>query len=602
MKTVVACITTCFIVLLLFLYGTVDNIDAKLSAALDAFGMFLFAIGLVLIVAMVLLAIVLIYALWNKHRTGMRRPVDGAFPLVMRKMRRWNPDLPWFAAFLEWCSGETLIVNVNTMVASAGVVGPRGFEELTPAAGWDRQVQVRKDVESTNRVRAAWQGDASRSDRNGAMSRMPAMGGAWRAFNARNDKPLGLPDPDTVDGEYSRVEPLQLAGALAQSTPTRWVLGQSKCGKTVAFDPTTQQNIGIVGATGTGKTTASGFHVLILALKFGWHPIILDPKGGTDLRPFAMHGEWRPTSAEKFGEQMALIREEHARRHQILRDHEVANIDELHSAELPHVLVFCEEYGALWEEIEATYKRAEVERINSDIDVMMRMSRMTGIHFCFVDQFPEKWSQQVFMATKMRLVYQVAPGQDSFLREYKADALPDRGAFMYRRQVYQSWHVKPVLRDLLMTTPPSRYDELIDTGVNVPALLSEPVRDGVHETVREGGEGVHPVVAPPADERTNAANGGPKWEEFTRDWLVNNEPSPSALARAMATAEGDIKSYDRYKGIAAQMIAACQQAQPAQPATAREALLAMNVDLSSVRIGDENGPRLGVDRSRSMGQ
>lgn len=536
--------------------------------------------------------IILVAVLCNRRERRDRTFRDGALPIIRRRARIWRRDQPWPMALWILFKGDEIFINPNLKVGDFRVTALGEVFEQTPAAGWDRAYAFAGLVQQTHNLQAVYPGDSARENMFGRDSLMPKMPAA-RTLSHKVDQ-LALPDPDEIDADYKPVEPLRLTDALSQSTPQRWLLGQDDTGQTVAFDPATQQNLGIVGATGTGKTTGSGFHALLLALKFGWHPVILDPKGGTDLNRFDVHCEWNATDADIFGDQMALIRREHDRRAAILRDHQAPNIDALRTKELPHILVFCEEYGDMWEQIAATKKQKEIARIDHDIDSMMRMSRMTGVHFCFVDQFPEKWSQQVFSATKMRLVYQVAPGQDSYLREYKADTLPDRGAFMYRRQIWQPWHVEPELRRLLFDAPMSGYPRLID-GVTVPNRSYTPVPISVPTPV-----GVSlPEVDPPTGNGGNDGNGN-KWEAFARDWRDQNPTGgPSALARAMCEADGNVKDWMNYKSEAKRRLDAIDVERPSHPATALETLRAMGLDPAVVRLA--NGERMGVDVSYAMG-
>lgn len=533
---------------------------------------------------------VLIAVLRNRRERRDRTFRDGSLPVIRRTIRRWCKNEPWPVALWYFLQGELQHLDPNLEPAGF-ILRPDGeIVRQEPAEGWPMRQQIFALVQNTHHLQAVYPGDTARENMFGRDSLMPRMP-AQRAFANKIDR-LALPEPDDeIDGEFAPVvEPLRLTDALSQSTPQKWLLGQDDTGQTVAFDPATQQNLGIVGATGTGKTTGSGFHALLLALKFGWHPVILDPKGGADLSRFDVHCEWNATDADIFGEQMALIRREHDRRAAILRDHQAPNIDALRTKELPHILVFCEEYGDMWEQIAATKKQKEIARIDHDIDSMMRMSRMTGIHFCFVDQFPEKWSQQVFSATKMRLVYQVAPGQDSYLREYKADTLPDRGAFMYRRQIWQPWHVAPELRRLLFDAPISGYPRLIE-GATVPSRSPEAVPDACSAPVPLP----VPMASPEVDHPDPEAGNGYKWEAFVRDWRRNNpNGGPSALARAMRDADGNVKPHTSYKSEAARRLDALGVAP-----TGLDQLHTLGIDLSSVRLS--NGERLGTDISYAMG-
>lgn len=525
-----------------------------------------------------------LFAMHRWHKLSL--PVDGMFAMQRHKMRMAD-------------GGEAIVViNPNNMAGAAGVVHPQlGFVEMPTILDPARQLDLRKTVQATATMQAMRDGVGG--NHNQAFYRNAAGEFAEKArlLAAKADNYINGRQPLTAtDGEQAAppVQLLALPDALAQSQPDRFLLGQNhESGKLIAFNPFEQQNIGIVGATGTGKTAGTGYHLLLLALKFGYHPLILDPKGGVDLRPFALHGEWRPTNADMFGGQIEQVRLEHDRRMEIIQRHQVANVDELRSNEMRHILVFVEEYGALWEDIERTKKRGEADAINSDIDTMMRLSRATGIHWCFVDQFPEKWSKQVFMATKMRLVYQVAPGQDAYLHEYKAAELPDRGAFMYRRTEYANWDVKPQLRNYLAELPMSDYPELIDVKptASVPKSVPGIVPNGVPSAVPDRSTSVYPPPPVTVPVSTVDGNEAHKWADFVDQWNASNpDGGPSALARAMADADGNIKPYTDYKSEAARRLDALRVKGSNSIA---DQLRAQGVDLSDVRL--PGGEKIGVD-------
>lgn len=549
------------------------------------------------------------FGLWMAHRMQRRERtmIDGAWTMQRYRVRVWRSELPWPVALWEYIRGYHGELDRNRIVAAAWYVRSDGLViEHTPASGWEVQHVYNLAVESTNYVRAAVPGDDVWNTPYGQHATPPRL---LAPRQPRVTVPmLPAPDDDIVDGDYAPVA-MSVQEALALATPQRWPLGYNQHGKMIYFEPVTQHNIGIVGAQGTGKTASTGFHLLLLALKFGWHTLILDPKGGVDLRPFAGHCEWRPTDADRFGEQIAAVRQEHERRHELLVASGAPNIDALTDERLPHILVFCEEYGAIWEEIETTKKRTEANAIDHDIDTMMRLSRMTGIHFCFVDQFPERWSKQVFMAVKFRIVYQVAPGQDSYLREYNAHDLPDRGVFQHRRQRWHAWHIAPELHTLLATLPASPHDEL--TCYQPTNTRSSPVTNA---PFAGRSPGVRPEVAPPPPFPTNAAA---KWRAWIEEYMASHpglyeEPPVGVrdMARAMALLEtGNANNFSRYLGIASDTAKTIRMERQNAPPVDDESLTPLEQpedltpleqlkrefggDLSNVRLA--NGERFGVD-------
>lgn len=523
-----------------------------------------------------------LFAMHRWHKLSL--PVGGMFAMQRHKIRTAD-------------GGEAIVViNPNNMAGAAGVVHPAlGFVEMPTILDPARQLDLRKAVQQTATMRAV---PDFGGNHNQAFYRNAAGEFAEKArlLAAKADNYINGRQPLTAtDGEQAAppAQLLALPDALAQSQPDRFLLGQNhESGKLIAFNPLEQQNIGIVGATGTGKTAGTGYHLLLCALKFGYHPLILDPKGGVDLRPFALHGEWRPTDADSFGHQIEQVRLEHDRRMEIIQRHQVANVDELRSNEMRHILVFVEEYGALWEDIERSKKRSEADAINSDIDTMMRLSRATGIHWCFVDQFPEKWSKQVFMATKMRIVYQVAPGQDAYLHEYKAAELPDRGTFMYRRNEYDNWDVKPQLQRYLAELPMSDYPEIVDSTATVRGKRSDSGTVDVRSVVRSVPDGgaLTRETERPNDRTPNGSD--PEitdLQQMVWDWRDANQDGTQADMRR----HFDEIGVKIARGYAHECWHAWPGATTTEPQTIADQLRAQGVDLASVRL--PGGEKIGVD-------
>lgn len=340
--------------------------------------------------------------------------------------------------------------------------------------------------------------------------------------------------------------------ALADSTPDRWLVGHNpESGIRLQFDTDADENIGIIGSRGTGKTASTGYHVIIQALQSGWHPIILDPKGGVDLKLFNSHCEWYDTDDQTWPDQIKAITDEHQRRQAMLKDAGASNISELPGNPLSHLLVVMEEYGAIWEDVERRLQRKAVAELDSNIDQLMRLSRATGIHWCIIDQQPEKWSEQVFGGIKFKLCYQVASSTASRLKEYEADTLPSRGWFMHRRNKYQSWHVKPQVREWLSTVPTSNYPQLIDGR-------SKPVHKNVSNCVPGRSQVYTPT--PPMPMNGENITESDRWGDLVTGWFVANPyaltgPARgiSEIARLMAEADGRPNDYENYKSVAHRM-------------------------------------------------
>ncbi len=406
----------------------------------------------------------------SRAQWKMQRPQDGSFAL----REYWLEPLP--RRILNWFAGRPsvrVLVNPNNDIGAVRLLGPMGTLEPAPSAGWPAALEHRRAVQATHNLQAINPGDDVIDGIFGHRWRGRA-GGVANAATAKlltgkydPEPPKAAPAPASAPSEAVRV--MRLPEALAESARDKWILGMSNAGAPAVFSPALHHNIGIVGAQGTGKTACSGFHVLALALQFGMHPIILDPKGGIDFRQWEGHAEWHPTDAGVFGDQVGQLLFEHKRRQAILQEYQAPNMDALPASMAKgHVLVLVEEFGALWEDMQSSLKPAAVTEVGRNLDTLMRLSRATGIHWCVIDQFPDKWSKQVFAALKCRLVYKVAPGQDNFMREYGADQIADRGQFMMRQTVFNAWHVGQAMPKLLTRLPASTQPAMVGSVSSVP--------------------------------------------------------------------------------------------------------------------------------------
>lgn len=577
MRTIVACFTSAFAVFLLFLWATVDHVEEKIGAALDAFGMFLWTLGVILIITVVLLAGTVIALAWMKHVTRLRRPVDGAYPLQIYRLRRWDAALPWPLALLEWLRGEQLVVNINTMVASAAVIGPAGFREIEPDAGWDRQVLIRGAVEKTNQVRAAFPGDESRMDRWGAMSRPPNLGSTFRALQQKpKDVPLLPPPAAPADSLPLANGYERLTNALHERRGPALFLGQ-KGAEVAEWNPRNDPHLGIWGKSGSGKTTRMGLTVALGQIVQGYHVIVIDPEQNED-RPSGAWASLAPwaqviSPGEPGCTLWELIMRWYARRWETITARGATENYQLERPLRPLAIHFDEfarwrsqarAQGGAW----AKYG-AEVEDALSEI---AQRGRKRGAHLTLYGQLPGELPEAI-AGNLIGITFKQNANQGNKVGHWAAHQLGE-GEFAYEGRVYHAFQPLSEVSGLLAHRPPQPY-------LLPPEAVRVSVREPVRETVHERGECVHPEVDTPPDERMNATNAtnGLKWEAFTKDWLLANpDGGPSALARAMATAEGYIKDYTAYKGEAARMLDRCRNEDDAE----------MNEELAAAIIGADD--------------
>jgi len=469
--------------------------------------------------AATLIAFLVIRKQWTHQWTQK----DGSFPLREYKMP----------------GGARLLVDPNSMVGAAGVFHPEyGWAEIEPTAGWAVQKDIRALVQTTRHLQASSPGDDVYMDKFGSLAR-PGKAGIANAATGKFLSGGWGPRTTTPEPEAPPPPPalplLNLRSAYEQSTPERFILGQNpESGKLAVFNPVESVHAGIIGVTGTRKTTSVGYTLAGQALRHGYHLITLDPKGGVDWRAFANHGEWVGVDPSNYADAIEGLWREHDTRHRTVIRAGVNNLRDLNGQAPPPVLVILEEYGDMIRQLRRT-DRKQADQVDDWLDRMLRLSRMTSIHLVFIDQYPEEWSNQAIGGTKAKYIFQLGPNQGAKVEEYHAGKLPDHSIFLHRKEAYTVFDAQPRLKSMLATTPRS---PLADR----PLLVSVGEGSG---SFGEGWGGVT-VVDPPPVERPNAPNArtedpGPS-DRQRRVWAYLDK-HPDAGPTKVERETGVAKSY-----------------------------------------------------------
>lgn len=519
-----------FLIILLLLLYAYD--PAFIQAALVFLGAWFMMLLYVILVAIVGGLLILAWLLYRKQQLASTRPVDGAYPLQRFRLK----------------GGGTLIFNGNHMVSAAAIVDPRtgAYTEVEHPAGWEVQSGIRGLVERTNMMRAIYPGDQARMNANGAMSAMPRVGALDRpARPAAPPRIVGAPAlPPPTDQRPAVAPPIALPDAIRQSTPDRWIIGQSPdTGQLATLNLRQSVHAGIIGATGTGKTASLGYLMAAHAVRSGYHVVILDPKGGADWRPWSAVAEWHETDRTTFGDQVRAVEAEHERRAAAVRRTESANVMALPSPPRP-VLVVIEEYGDLIAQMRQA-KASDAAKVDDMLDRLLRLSRMTDIHLLMIDQYPEHWSNQVLAGTKAKAVFQLGPNQGAKVQEYQANQLPDVGRYLLKGKQYDAWHAAPNLGSLLRSLPARTGPDVVGVEYSVGETVPDvPSGEGARLHT-----GTVQVTNPGTDEEPDY------WNDVVAAWfaahpwaLTGAAKGISDLARAMAEHQtGNADSYETYK-------------------------------------------------------
>ncbi|HRJ40936.1 MAG TPA: type IV secretory system conjugative DNA transfer family protein, partial [Caldilineaceae bacterium] len=420
------------IVVLVIVGSNLETIADFLSRFLDGILTFLTALGWFVLVLGSAASVVYLVQFYRSRESSRLRQKDGSFPL-----RAYTID-----------GGGEVLLNPNNMIGAASVFHPQhGFFELPSTMPPELQADVRKIIERTHQLQALTPGDDAITSKFGSMWRGGNSGVAnaatGRLLAGNYDRPVkalsGAVETATPDPLATPPAPrLALTDALAQSTGSRWIVGQSDNGALATFEPTAHAHAAIVGSTGTGKTRSVGYALALAAIRSGWHVLILDPDGGADWSPFRTHAEWQETDRASFPGQIEAIHRFYERR---------ASLDNPRP-----VLVVIEEYGDMIRQLR-TANRNAADQVDNWLDSILRRGRKRRMHVALIDQYPEHWSQPVIGGTKFRAVFQLGPGQGAKVEEYHAAKLPDVGRFLVRGIEYNSFDASTQAAAVLRQLP-----------------------------------------------------------------------------------------------------------------------------------------------------
>ena len=146
-----------------------------------------------------------------------------------------------------------------------------------------------------------------------------------------------------------------LKDGVTQATPDAWPLGNVQTQKLAAFMPWKHNHIGIVGTSGTGKTTGVGYLVVSHALRHDVHVVIVDGDSGASWAPFAPWVEHIPADERNIGDVLAEVDKEITRRGEILAQRGALTWEQTNGVIRP-MMVIVEEFGDLRSRLGAVSK------------------------------------------------------------------------------------------------------------------------------------------------------------------------------------------------------------------------------------------------------
>lgn len=346
--------------------------------------------------------------------------------------------------------------------------------------------------------------------------------------------------------------------ALNASTDRKWVLGQAipqqpnrensrrAVGQLFTVDYQTTQ-FAILGGSGGGKTTSTGFMLLLYCKMFGLHPIVLDAKNGLDWASFGEEDilEWHqliPTNLLHYLKQLWAIYEE---RHAILRAAKASKIYDLPASKRPEPLfVFLEEFGLTWEE------SGFDKEIGWYFNKLSSLGRAVGIIICPIDQAPQNWTKPMRGNAKVAVCYPAQGGVLKAFDEHFTSEMPQTGVFSRGNVFYRSWyfgkmqelhHLPKIQRRYLALPEANATNERRTNDEPAEFVLPEANDERTNEP-----QFATPVVLPPSVVRSFA---GSNWDKAAKAYFnVYDEASHIDWVRAMATLANDGRPYTAFKG------------------------------------------------------
>lgn len=468
---------------------------------------------------------------------------DGAWKIKKYRAHRWDKEVPWPIALIQWAIGEPGELDRNRITSAAYRIRFNGdIVEHEPACGHLMQHAYNLAVEGTNGVRAALPGDDVRNTWFGKDSLMPRLGGA-RSLVSRPQAPMPPDEPPalTVASEPA----LTPQAALDRSADGVVYIGQEReGGRSLArWDANGASTLGIFGANGTGKTSSVATMATLAMVRWGWRLWILDGKDAGDWDEFGNHANVVAVHQSNIEDVMQEVWEEYQRRKQLMSDHRAKKYSALPSevqAEFP-------QWGMVFEEYGNTRLRLH-QRTRAQLDKFMNIlcgeARYTGWHGVFIDQRPSDYTDQMKGNLKAVACFQMQMNQGSAVNAYNAHKLADVGEFEMNNGRYWAFHAEPLARPTLAGVRGSFVDTPVANGYERSTNGYERQLPEANDTnVRERTPDDPPPTLVSIYERTRS------WDAVAKSFFERDpEQTQSHLRHLMTLISADGRGPDAFKG------------------------------------------------------
>jgi len=491
------------------------------------------------IIAMLIVAFIFIVVLYRQREINQQnRPIDGSRALITRRLKK-DTQLPNGDIVP---AGTELIFNADNMIGVGAMLHPaHGIVEITPAAGWAAQTDIRKLIETTHSLQAVTPGDNAMVRTHGSISQPKLPSSITKILPQPNLKPIqpaSLPDPGPVAPPVAPIPTQQMIASPNPQT-TKLAIGESTdANEIVHIDLRTYPYLRLHGKTQTGKT-ALALLLVTQALRHGYEVDIYDTRGGKDWGIFDGHAnviDARQPSVLIDGLQAEMQR--YQERDTALGAHGAANLHDLAAATgqaYPRRLFVIEEMGNQTLKMKDQGKEAYRTFITT-LRKITTEAGATGIHGLYIDQIPTVWDTTVRYNAAMICFYlpdhggKVAGYPGAFnLAEYHC---------YFEGQIVRAGHLTDdQIRQTLGHV--RRPGVGVSTGVNTPTNTHANTPTNGAANTQANTQANTPPPAP-----TQA-----QWEAFAALYFRNNpDASQRALTRAMAVADNQGRKADDFLG------------------------------------------------------
>jgi len=397
---------------------------------------------------------VFVWAKYDTRQEAKNRMVDGSFAT---KTIQHN--------------GRTIVLDPNKSQFGFIAYDRETREIATDAAvtGPERQLEYANNVQRT-RTMAAKAPDGRKPSRNELLDNAGYFENKARTEDAKAqlvERRLLARTPAQDAGEAMPIDfqPLTVQDALAQSTPDSWVLGQNQeTGELFTLNIREVVHLGIVGATGTGKTMYVALLMMINAIRSKWRVIILDGKGGADWSKFGQYVEYYALDYTNVGAMLKQITDEYNQRQAKLNAAQANSVWELTPTPRP-TMVMVDEFGAVMDSLKVA-SPAEHKKVSLDLGNLLRLSRSTGISMVFCDQDPSKWPSAMRANLPVNICFRLGGMKGNSVSEFNLHELDRVAHFQVNGERF---HALPTYRVIDAMLPSIEYKKpkaLLDVHSN----------------------------------------------------------------------------------------------------------------------------------------